>query len=173
MQPHVLQIDLNANLVRLNVLIWWHIHRLHSVEICWKKINYSKVFCSLRNAPSFSCGWPGLLISVRRVILRMMKISSRWHLRAEAKKRFSVDTELAPPFLTQVQTLFKDLFIKIYPNIGQIMINTQDEPQKIIYWNQNLEQNSMARLMVEHDTRHSFSTKESVFVLPHWILFQI
>ena len=98
-----------------------------------KKTNYSKVFCSLRNAPSFSCGWPGLLISVRRVILRMMKISSRWHLRAEAKKRFSVDTELAPPFLTQVQTLLKDLFIKIYPNIGQIMINTQDEPQKIIY----------------------------------------
>ena len=63
----------------------------------------------------------------------MMKVSSRWHLRAEAKKRFSVDTELAPPFLTQVQTLLKDLFIKIYPNIGQIMINTQDESQKILY----------------------------------------
>ena len=35
--------------------------------------------------------------------LVMMISNIRWHLRAEAKKRLSVDTELAAPYLTQVE----------------------------------------------------------------------
>ena len=33
----------------------------------------------------------------------MMISSLRWYLRADAKKRLSVDTELAAPYLTQVE----------------------------------------------------------------------
>ena len=79
-----------------------------------------KVLCPLCCAPSPCSCWPCLLISVRMMLLTMTSqmilmiirfrmMSIRWHLRAEAKKRLSVDTELAAPFLTQVGTPFLKL----------------------------------------------------------------
>ena len=100
----------------------WRYFKFVWMESCEAKNSQKlkKVLCSLCCAPSPCSCWPGLLISVRMMLLTMTSqmilmiirftlMSIRWHLRAEAKKRLSVDTELAAPFLTQVGTPFLKL----------------------------------------------------------------